>query len=153
MKPEEKNKLLQDTLVQMVEDNETISARAITRKLPLVFKSPSSITRDSAVRRSLLDNAIAEQLRIRKIADKDNNKSRKQLIDDTAKLVERLEQVKSDRDLLIISHRMMVRAVGEAGGMAAWLRFFENYKAASERIDKMNANTNRQQPNPSEITD
>ena len=44
-----------------------------------------------------------------------------------------------ERDILIASHKAMMLAVGELGGMKAWRKFFEGYQEVVDEMQKLGA--------------
>lgn len=51
----------------------------------------------------------------------------------------RVKELEQDNALLIASHRAMIMAVGEMGGMRAYRRFFEAHQEALARLERMKA--------------
>lgn len=56
-----------------------------------------------------------------------------------ARLRKRLEDAEARNQLLVASHRAMLRAVGELGGTRAWLRLFANHPNALESLGEIGA--------------
>lgn len=51
----------------------------------------------------------------------------------------RIRELEERVALLIASHRAMIHAIGEMGGMRAWSRFFDDYEAVLERLRDLGA--------------
>lgn len=51
----------------------------------------------------------------------------------------RIKELKEENALLIASHRAMIMAVGEIGGMRAYRRFFEAHQAALSKLADIKA--------------
>ena len=51
----------------------------------------------------------------------------------------KIQELEAENALLIASHRAMVMAVGELGGMRAWRRFFEAHQASLQKLDELGA--------------
>lgn len=51
----------------------------------------------------------------------------------------RIKELEGQNTLLIASHRAMIMAVGEIGGMRAYRRFFENHQAALAKLEEIKA--------------
>jgi hypothetical protein len=66
-------------------------------------------------------------------------KARKQSKNSVAAVMEqkdaRIRDLEAEVDLLRASHRAMIKAVGELGGMQAWLRLFNRYEALIDQME------------------
>src|SRR5690606_18586252 len=51
----------------------------------------------------------------------------------------RIQELEAENALLIASHRAMIMAVGELGGMRARRRFFEAHQASLQKLDELGA--------------
>lgn len=51
----------------------------------------------------------------------------------------RLKELEQENALLVASHRAMIMAVGEMGGMRAYRRFFEAHQEALAKLEKLKA--------------
>lgn len=120
----------------MLLDDENITARAVVRRG--VFKHASDLTRRPE-RRALLEKYRARQADLRAIAQKTDKQSKSRLSARIAKQEERIRELEGQRDLLIASHRAMILAVAEMGGMPAWRRFFHEYQDAVDNLKKLQA--------------
>lgn len=123
-------------LEQMLLDNEDITARGVVRKG--VFKNATDITRDEA-RRSLLQQYQARQAVLRIIMEKADKHSKTNLSAQIAKKDEQIAVLIRQREILIASHRAMILAVGELGGMSAWRKFYEQYQDIVDEMRKLDA--------------
>jgi len=110
-------------LEAMLDADQDITARAASRALQV---APSTITRVPS-RALLVERYRNDQMRLRRIstlADKTSKANLSKRIDQRDRRIAELEK---KVQILTASHRAMLLAVGEAGGMAAWRRFFERY--------------------------
>lgn len=132
----DKNAHLEELLEAMVADNETITARAVTRRSDGLFKHASDLTRNSA-RRAMLESYIKKQETIRFAVDRSSKKSRVELERIVATKNAEIERLQGEKELLIASHRAMILSVAEMGGFSTWKRFFERYQATIDSLEKM----------------
>lgn len=126
------------TLEQMLSSNVTITARAVTRETDAPFKSASDITRH-APRRALLEEFQKRQRAIRSLAEDVDKESITNLRLKIARLEESCAILRQSRDLLILSHKAMLLAVGEVGGMRAWIKFFPRWDDVRTAMIEMDA--------------
>ncbi len=119
-------------LREMLEADETITARAVASRHPHI-QYASSITRHSG-RRELLARyqAIQDERRgwLKRISKHSRSQTASQMADKDLRIGELEKQI----EILRTSHLALIRAVGEMGGMSRWLRFFENYREAREEL-------------------
>lgn len=118
-----KTQELEVILRRMLNDNVTITARAIAREPDSPFRHASDLTRQPD-RKALLDRYQLRQVELRSLVEKTDKQSRTNLQVQVTRLAQEVESLKSERDLLIASHKAMLLAVGEMGGMSAWRKFF-----------------------------
>lgn len=130
--------VLEEVLEAMLVDNEDITARGVTRRQDSPFKNASDITRNE-VRAALLDAYKKRQSELRSLKDKSDKQSKTNLLVENGRLKERLAAAEAQRDSLIASHRAMLLAVGEMGGMAAWKRFFSSRQEVLEGLRQIGA--------------
>lgn len=121
----------------MLQENETITARAVARRLEGVDHA-SSITRDSW-RNSRLSEWQARQVELRRMIERTDKNSKSNLAAALARRDARIRELEERVALLTASHRSMIHAIGEMGGMRAWSRFFENYEAAQDELHRIGA--------------
>lgn len=129
---------LRVVLEQMLSSNVTITARAVTREPGAPFKNASDITRH-AQRRALLADFQQRQQVIRKLAEDVDQDSVTNLRLKVARLEESCLALQQSRELLIASHKAMLLAVGEVGGMHAWVKFFPMWDQVRCSLHEMGA--------------
>lgn len=129
---------LERLLEAMLVENENITARGVTRRSGSPFKHASDITRNRD-RAALVESYREKQAGLRALSEKFDKQSRSNLTRRIAELEEKLAATRTQRDTLIASHRAMLLAVGEMGGIAAWKRFFDQWRDAKESLHKMGA--------------
>ncbi|NRQ18466.1 hypothetical protein [Ensifer sesbaniae] len=132
----DKSRLLEEILEAMVADDEDISVRAVCRRSDGVFRHATDITRIES-RRGMVEAAIKKQKAVRSVVERSSKKSPAELERLAAMKTADIDQLQTDKELLIASHRAMILAVAEAGGFPAWKRFFEGYQAAVDRLEKI----------------
>lgn len=124
-------------LQEMLDADEDLTARGIIRRHSRL-KAASSITR-SPERVEILARYKTRQEEFRRwrqrLARRSKDVSAMSLADKDIRIAELEQQV----SLLTYSHVAMIRAVGELGGMAKWSKFFEDYKAVRDELNKMGA--------------
>lgn len=124
-------------LKEMLESDETITARAAARKHPSI-QHASSITRHEA-RSLLLDQYQAMQNERRAWLQRLPKYSRAKAASEMADKDRHIAELQKQVEFLRISHVAMIRAVGELGGMSKWLRFFESYREIRDELKKLAA--------------
>lgn len=122
----------------MLDDNITITARSITRLTDSPFKHASDLTRNPD-RKRLVEAYQARQQELHALMEKTDKSSRTNLQARVARLVKENEVLKEERELLIASHKAMLLAVGEMGGMAAWRRFFPAWEETRNQLSQLRA--------------
>lgn len=133
-----KQDFLKEALEQLLLNNNTITFRSVLRAMSGVFRHVTDITRN-AERRELVQSYIEKQKSLRALAEKVDKNSKSRLAVRCAQLEQRISELEHQRELLIVSHKAMILAVGELGGMAAWRRFFVDYQSVVKSIDEMGA--------------
>lgn len=121
----------------MLQENETITARAVARRLEGVDHA-SSITRDSW-RNATLAEWQSRQAELRRMIERTDKSSKSNLAAALERKDARIRELEEQIALLTASHRAMIHAVGEMGGMRAWSRFFENYQTVQEELHRIGA--------------
>jgi hypothetical protein len=129
---------LRAVLEQMLLSNITITARAVTRELGTPFKNASDITRHER-RRAVLEEFQRRQRTIRELAEDVDKESVTNLRLKVARLEEACATLQRSRDLLVASHKAMLLAVGEMGGMRAWVKFFPHWDQVRLSLHAMGA--------------
>jgi hypothetical protein len=122
-------------LQEMLDANETITARAVARKHP-GLKHASSITRSSE-RSNLLSRFKLLQSQYRAWEERMPKRSREQLAGQLAQKDLRIGVLERQVEVLRISHLAMIRTVGELGGMGKLLKLYEGYREVRSELDKM----------------
>ncbi|SFU20319.1 hypothetical protein [Pseudomonas marincola] len=129
---------LEAILKRMLNNNVVITARSVIREQDCPFKHASDITRQPA-RKALLDQYQARQSELHALVEKTDKQSRTNLQARVARLTQENETLKAERDLLIASHKAMLLAVGEMGGMAAWRKFFPAWEETRQQLSALQA--------------
>ncbi|MDF3865378.1 hypothetical protein P3W53_12935 [Pseudomonas denitrificans (nom. rej.)] len=128
-----------ETILQrMLNNNVTITARSVIREHDSPFKHASDITRQPE-RKALLEQYQAHQSELRALVEKTDTQSRTNLQARVARLTQENEVLKAERDLLIASHKAMLLAVGEMGGMSAWRKFFPAWEDTRHKLSQLQA--------------
>jgi len=130
--------VLEEILEAMLLDDAEVTARGVARRAGSPFRHPSDITR-VAERKRLLDSYREQQAKLRAVKERTDKQSRTNLALRIAKLEDDKSTAEAERDVLIASHKAMLLAVGEMGGMAAWKRFFTAWEATRESLSRMGA--------------
>lgn len=121
---EKRDRQFIDLLGAMLGDDETITARAVARRLEGVDHA-SSITRDPW-RKARIEEWQARQAEMRRLIERVNKSSKTNLAAAMERKDARILELEERVALLIASHRAMIRAIGE-GGVAGWLKFFADH--------------------------
>lgn len=129
---------LTQLLQQMLEDDETLSARNVARRSSGDFKHASDITRHAA-RRDRLEEYQIRQSTLRGLAIRLDKESKPRLQARLAAAEKEIATLKAQRDLLVVGLRSTIHAVGEVGGMRSWRRFYEGYSAAFQTMVELGA--------------
>jgi len=114
---------------QMLEGDETVTARSLARRAGL--RAASSITRDAA-RRALLGEFQGQQERRRAWVERAKKASTAKLHQTLAAREEQVAALTRRVQLLTASHKAILLAVDEMGGTKAWARFFTKYRHSLE---------------------
>lgn len=134
MKPEELKVILQ----RMLSNGVKITARSVIREADCMLKNPSDITRQP-MRRAVLDEYQARQQEIMALVEKTDSHSRTNLQQRLAQLSQEYQELRGERDLLIASHKAMLLAVGELGGIAVWRKFFQDWELTRAKLIELRA--------------
>jgi hypothetical protein len=133
--------VFREVLEAMLCENANITATAAAHHPSSPYKHASDITRNPG-RAALLKEYVERQDELRRLLERSNKQSKTNLTNKVADLEYKNAQLQAQRDLLIASHRSMILAVGEMGGMAAWRRFFEPWQEAMNSLKAMGAMPN-----------
>lgn len=121
-------------LAALLDENIDITPASLAYRLGA---QRSTVTR-SEERLKAVEEAAKEQKRLRNIVA--NNKSSAETL--IAKLVRRdamIAHLERRIEILTASHRAMLMAVGEAGGIAAWRQFFSSWDAVRKELEELSA--------------
>jgi hypothetical protein len=122
-------------LEEMIEADETITARAVARKHP-VLKHASSITRNLD-RTSLLAKYQAQQKQFRAMRGRMPKRSRDQMAAQIAQKDSRIAELERQVEVLTVSHLAMIRTVGELGGITKLLKLYEGYRDLRSELSRL----------------
>lgn len=122
-------------LERMLEDDETITARAVARRHPAI-KHASSITR-IPVRADLLAHYQERQKQFREWRHRAPKRSRDQLAAQLARKDSRIAELERQVEILRVSHMAMIRTVGELGGITKLLKLYEGYREVRDELDRL----------------
>lgn len=132
-------------LAALLDENIDITAASLAYRLGA---QRSTVTR-SKERLKAVDEASREQKRLRNVVA-DNKSSAETLL---AKLVRRdavIASLERRVEILTASHRAMLMAVGEVGGIAAWRNFFSKWDGVRKELKEMCAMDQLDEADPSE---
>lgn len=118
--------ILREILAKMLEAGISITARAVVRDSQSPYRHASDITRQP-MRNALLLEFQSRQIEVRRIAEKTGKTSKTTLQAKIEKLQHENERLKKEKEILIASHRAMLLAVAECGGMSAWRKLFPGW--------------------------
>ncbi len=122
---------MEPILDEMLEADETITARAVARRHP---------ANRILVRSELLKRYQEQQKQFRKLREPAPKRSRDQLVKQLAQKDSRIADLERQVEALRISHLAMIRTVGELGGMSKLLKLFEGYpREVRNELDRLSA--------------
>ena|ERR1700676_763735 len=130
--------VLEEVLEAMLVDDETITARAVIRRMGGMLKHATDITRNEA-RKALVADYSQRQEKIRAAVERSTKLSRAELERQVTLKNAEIERLRAEKELLIASHRAMILSIAEMGGFSTWKRFFEKYQTAIDALDEMGA--------------
>ncbi len=122
-------------LKEMLEADETITARAVARKHP-VIKHASSVTRNPS-RSDLLAQFQSQQAQYRTWQARMPKRSREQLAAQLAQKDLEIADLKHKVEILRVYSLAMIRTVGESGGISKLLKLYEGYRDIRNELDRM----------------
>lgn len=128
---------LTPALRDMLDDNETITVRALVRRMGTVGHA-STITRDRW-RMARVVEWQAEQARVRSQIERSDKTSRTNLANQLEIQKARVSELEAERNLMCGAMLAMVQAIGEMGGMRAWHRFFDQHSEALRQLRTIGA--------------
>lgn len=125
---------ISNALERMLENDEDIGHRAVIRAVPEI-SAVSSITRDD-FRRELVEYYRALQSERRQWTNRAKKTSQDNLTSQLTAKDLRISELERQVAILTASHKALLLAVGETGGVAAWKRFFENHQEILDTLDR-----------------
>lgn len=134
----DKAQILEELLEAMITEDEEITVRAVCRRSDGVFKHATDITRNEA-RNRMVKAAITKQETIRTAVNQSSKKSRTELEKLVATKNTEIARLEVEKELLSASHRKMILAVAQMGGLPIWKEFFERYQEVLDKLDSMDA--------------
>lgn len=129
---------LESLLSKMLSEDKKITARSVVREEESPFRHASDLTRQPS-RRAVLSHFQAKQRELRLLIEKADSSSRTNLQAQVSRLTQENAALKAERDLLIASHKAMLLAVGELGGIKAWKSLFPAWYSTQEKLRKAGA--------------
>jgi hypothetical protein len=129
---------LEEVLEAMLVNDEKITARAVIRRMGGVLKHPTDITRNEK-RKALVAKYAGRQEKIRIVVERSSKLSRAELERQISLKNTEIERLRSEKELLIASHRAMILSMTEMGGFGIWKKFFDKYQTAIDALDGMAA--------------
>lgn len=137
---------LNAVLSQLLEEDVDITAREVARRHPTI-KTVTAFTRNQA-RAQVIADAKRRQQEVRAVATDPHRQRAETLSEQLERRGARLKELEGTVDALIASHVACVRAVMRHGGMPALERFWHDYKAIGEIVQKVGA-----MPEPAQVID
>ena len=122
-------------LEEMLEADETITARALARKHPAI-KHASSVTR-SHVRSDLMARYLERQKERREWLERASKRSPNQLAAQLSHKDSRIAELERQVEILRASHLAMIKTVGELGGISKLLKLYEGYREVRSELDRL----------------
>jgi hypothetical protein len=122
-------------LEEMLEANETVTARAVARKHPSI-KHASSITRNSS-RSELLARFQSKQAQYRTWQARMPKRSREQLATQLAQKDSRIVELEHQVEILRVHNLAMIRTVGELGGISKLLKLYDGYRDTRNELNRL----------------
>lgn len=122
-------------LEEMLEADETITARAVARRHPSV-KHASSVTRHPS-RSGLLARFQAQQAQYRTWQARKPKRSREQLLTQLAERDLRIAELERQVEILRVHNLVMIRTVGEIGGISRLLKLYDGHRNARNELHRL----------------
>jgi hypothetical protein len=113
----------------LIDHDLDVTARAVARRVDV---APSTITRNET-RRNAVEEAFKEQRRLRVIVASDKS-SRETLLAKLERRNKTIAALERKVTILTASHRAMLMAVGEIGGISAWQKFFVKHEEIRQEL-------------------
>jgi hypothetical protein len=127
--------VMERILAEMLDTDETITARSVAKKHPAI-KHASSIIRIPA-RSYLLAQYQEQQRKFREWQHKSPKRSRDQIAAQLAQKDTRIAELERKVEILRVSHLAMIRTVGEMGGISKLLKLYEGYREVRRELDQL----------------
>jgi hypothetical protein len=122
-------------LEEMLEADETITARAVARKHPAI-KHASSVTRHP-FRSALLAQFQSQQAQYRTWQARTPKRSREQLAAQLAQKDLRITELEHQVEILQVHSLAMIRTMGELGGIGKLLKLYESYRDVRDELNRL----------------
>lgn len=122
-------------LKEMLEADETITARAVARKHPAI-KHASSVTRNP-LRSDLLAQFRSQQVQYRTWQARMPKRSREQLAAQLAQKDLEIAQLERQVEILRIHGLAIIRTVGELGGISKLLKLYDGYRDIRNELNRL----------------
>jgi len=122
-------------LEEMLEADETITARAVTRRHPSI-KHASSVTRHPS-RSALLTHFQSQQVQYRAWQARKPKRSREQLAAQLAQKDLEIAQLEHQVEVLRVHNLAMIRTVGELGGITKLLKLYDGYRDVRNELNRL----------------
>jgi hypothetical protein len=126
---------MEHILEEMLQSDESITARAVARRHPLI-RHASSITRHS-VRSELVAKYQARQTELRSWRARLQKGSTEKIAAGLAQKDQRIAELERKVEALKIAMLAMIRSVGALGGVSRWLSFFDDYRQIPEELKRL----------------
>ncbi|MBZ9892948.1 hypothetical protein LB545_01235 [Mesorhizobium sp. BR1-1-6] len=133
-KPDKTDDDVASAVTWLIDHDLDVTARAVARRVDV---APSTITRDDD-RMKAVEDGIREQARLRAIVARDKS-SREELLARLEREKKTVAKLERQVAILTASHRAMLMAVGEIGGVAAWRKFFAKHEEIRQELIALNA--------------
>jgi hypothetical protein len=127
-------------LSELIENDDNVTARAVARLHPTI-RHASTITR-SPERSAMLAQAQVKQEQLREWKKRTQRRSQAKTLQALVQKDERIAQLQMQVEVLRASHIAMIRAVGELGGTAKWVKLFDGFSKAREELRTVGAMPN-----------
>lgn len=121
---------LLNVLKTFIDEDQTISLRGICQQVGI---DPGNTKRDPW-RDAVIQTCKAHQGELRQWRKRQAKRSRADDAKALAMRDERIAELERQNALLRASHKAMILAVGELGGMAAYKRFFEHWRSVEDEL-------------------
>ena len=131
------NRHLTAVLEALLEADETISVRAVSRAHPSLSNA-SAFTRDEA-RMAMIARYQERQREVRALKGRLARKADEKLSGAMAIAEDRISKLEGDVEALVASHVGMIAAVLRAGGMGALEGFWKDYAEVTARLRSLQA--------------